>query len=322
MKVLVIGGNGVIGHFVTRRLAARGERPVVMSRGGDPALLVDIEGAYDMVNGDVTDAERVDQIMKAHEITHVVHLGAVLPNIAETDPAKGIRANVEGTAIVLDAARKNGAKRVILASSKAVYGPTRGEFGPKDYRPMPEDTPLAPNTVYGISKVAAEELARFFKRTHGLEVASLRFGATIGPGKIARHGGAFSRFSIIVENPLAGRPVSIESGGDALCDSLFNDDVARGILCALDVPVLESDVYNIATGTGFSLKDYAAGVRRLCLDAEISIGPGYGGANSTNCVLDVRRARDELGFFVEDPSVDHILRRYVATMEQLGLKAE
>ena len=320
MKHLVIGGNGVIGHFVTRRLIESGHRPIVMSRGGDPALLVDVEGRYDMANGDVTDAARVEQVMRDNAITHVVHLGAVLPNVAESDPAKGVRANAEGAAVVFEAARKNRVQRVVAASSKAVYGPALGEHAAPHYKPIPEDTILRPTTVYGITKVAAEELGRFFKRTHGLQVASLRFGATIGPGKIARHGGSFSRFSTILENAMAGKPVSIESAGDALCDSLFNDDVARGIIAALEVPALESDVYNISTGTGFSLRQYAAGVKRLYPKAEISIAGGHGGVSSTNCVLDARRARDELGF-VADPDVDHILRNYVAAMERLGLRA-
>jgi UDP-glucose 4-epimerase len=317
---LIIGGNGVIGHFLTRRLVERGHRPVIVSRSGDPALIADIAGACELVRGDVTDAARMDEILRSNRITHIAHLGAVLPNVAETDPAQGIRANTEGTAIVLEAARVNGVKRVVMASSKAVYGPARGEFGYPSYKPIPEDALLMPTTVYGISKLAAEQLASFYKRTHGLETVSLRFGATIGPGKIARHGGSFSRFSTILENAMAGKPVSIPNAGDAICDSLFNDDVARGILCALDAPTLKSDVFNISTGTGFSLNDYAAAVKRLYPNADITIAPGYGDATSTSFVLDASRARDELGF-VADPDVDHIVANYIAAMGRLGLVA-
>jgi UDP-glucose 4-epimerase len=319
MRPLVIGGNGVIGHFVTRRLIGLGHRPVVMSRSGDATLLADLAGSYDMANGDVVDAARVEEIVRDHGVTDVVHLGAVLTTVTENDPPKGIRANVEGTAVVLEAARKNGVKRVIVASSKAVYGPTQGDHGYPHYKPMPEDTPLAPITLYGVGKVACEGLVRFYRRQHGLEAAALRFGATIGPGKIARHGGAFSRFSTILENAMIGRPVSIPNGGDALCDSLFNDEVARGVVSALQVPALRSDVYNISTGIGLSLRQYGDAVKRLYPRAEISIGPGHEGSKATNCVLDARRARDELGFIAES-SVDRIVQSYVSTMELLGLK--
>jgi UDP-glucose 4-epimerase len=318
-RYLVIGGNGVIGHFVTRRLVAQGHRPVVMSRGGDPALIADVVDSCEMAIGDVTDADCVDRMMRSNAISHVVHLGAVLPNVAEADPARGIRANVEGTAVVLEAARKNAVRRVVMASSKAVYGPGRGAFAHPTYKPIPEDAPLMPTTVYGVSKVAAEQLARVYRRTHGLEVASLRFGATIGPGKIARHGGSFSRFSTILENAMAGKSVVVASAGDAVCDSLFNDDVARGIICALEAPVLASDVFNIATGTGFSLRDYAAAVKRVYPHADISVAAGHGDAMSTSFVLDATRAREELGF-VADPDVDHIVANYIAAMDRLGLR--
>lgn len=318
---LIIGGNGVIGHFLTRRLVERGSRPVVMSRSGDSALIADIADSCEIVRGDVTDAAAVEEIVRAHSITHIAHLGAVLPNVAEADPLTGIRANTEGAVTVLEAARKCGVKRVVLASSKAVYGPPAEGHGYPTYRPIPEDITLRPTTVYGISKMAAEQLATLYRNTHGVEVACVRFGATIGPGKIARHGGSYSRFSTIIESAMAGKPVDIPNAGDAICDSLFNDDVARGILCALDVETLRSDVYNISTGTGFSLNDFAAAVKRRYPDAEITVSPGYGDPDSpTNVVLDATRAKDELGF-VADAGVDGIVAKYIDSMSKLGLVA-
>jgi UDP-glucose 4-epimerase len=316
---LIIGGNGVIGHFLTRQLVRRGERPIVMSRSGDTTLIADIADRCDVVRCDVGDAKGVDELVRNRTVTHIAHLGAILPNVAETDPATAVRANVEGAAIVLEAARQHGVKRVVMASSKAVYGPATGAYGYPDYAPIPEDAPLNPTTVYGITKFAAEQLAAFYRRTHGLEVASVRFGATIGPGKIARHGGSFSRYSTILEGAMAGRPVSIGNPGDAICDSLFNDDVARGVLAVLDAPSIQSDVYNIATGTGFSLNDYANAVRRLYPGAQITIASGHGDASSTSCVLDVRRAKSELGFEA-NPDADWIVANYVESMKQLGME--
>jgi nucleoside-diphosphate-sugar epimerase len=158
-----------------------------------------------------------------------------------------------------------------MASTKAVYGPATGQFDAPAYVPVPESKLPEPATMYGISKLASEMLGQWYSRQHGIEFIALRFGATIGPGKIARHGGSFSRYSVILEHAMAGRPVRISSGADALCDGLYNDEAARGVICALQAAKPRHHVYNIATGTGFTLRDYAAAVKRMCPAAEITI---------------------------------------------------
>jgi UDP-glucose 4-epimerase len=315
---LIIGGNGVIGHFVARRLVKAGHRPVIMSRGGDPALINDILDRCVNLRGDMTDSKTVDDIVRAHGISHIVHLGAALPSVAETNPAAAIRLNAEGTANVLEAAKNNGVKRVVMASTKAVYGPATGQFDAPTYVPVPESKLPEPATMYGISKLASEMLGQWYSKQHGIEFIALRFGATIGPGKIARHGGAFSRYSVIVEHAMSGIPVRISSGADAVCDGLYNDEAARGVICALQAVKPTHHIYNIATGTGFTLRDYAAAVQRMCRGAEISIDSDARPSNAVNFVLDASRARDDLGF-VADADVDRIVRAYAATMRLLGL---
>lgn len=317
-KYLVIGGNGIIGHFLTRQLVEQGHRPVVMSRSGDRALIRDVANRCDIASGDIADAAALEDIVRSREITHIAHLGAVLPNVSETNPALGMRINAEGTANVLAAALKNGVARVVMTSSKAVYGAASGRYGHPHYEPMPEDKAPQPVTVYGIGKLASEHLGRWYAAKHGLQFAALRCGSTVGPGKISRHGGSFSRLSLILESAMAGKPLDVPSGGDALCDTIFNDDVARGIVCALQVPELKHDVFNIATGTGITLNDYAAAVKRVYPDARISIGPGFSIGSTQDFVLDARRAREDLGF-VADPDLDHMVERYIATMKRLGL---
>ena len=316
-KYLVVGGNGVIGHFVARRLVKEGHRPVIMSRGGDTTLISDILNQCDNVRGDMTDAKSVDDIVRTHRISHIVHLGAALPSVTEVNPAAAIRLNVEGTANVLEAARSNGVKRVVMASTKAVYGRVKGEFQAPTYAPVPE-TLAAPETVYGITKWTSELLGRWYRKNHGIEFIALRFAATIGPGKIARHGGSYSRYSVIVESAMAGKPVEINSGADAVCDALFNDEGARGVICALQARDPKYDVYNIATGTGFTLRAFAAVVKRRYPEAEISISPDARDGGASNFILDASRAREDLNF-VADSSIDRIVAAYVSTMQLLGL---
>ena len=315
-KYLLVGGNGVIGHFVARRLVREGHRPVIMSRGGDTTLIGDIQDQCDNVRADMTDRKAVDDVLRNNGITHIVHLGAALPSITEIDPAAATRQNIEGTVNVLEAAKNHGVQRVVMASTKAVYGQVSGQYGAPSYVPVPE-TVSNPVTVYGITKWTCELLGRWYRQTHGIGFIALRFGATIGPGKIARHGGSYSRYSVVIENAMAGEPVRIESGADEVCDILYNDEAARGVICALHAPHPQHDVYNIATGTGFTMRQYAAAVKCVFPDADISFGtkPSTG---AVNFVLDGTRARDDLGF-VADPDVNQIVKDYVATMRSLKL---
>ena len=320
---LLIGGNGVIGHFLARQLVLSGHRPVIMSRRGDTALLADVAQQCVHVCGDMSDSKAVGDIVGKHQITHIAHLGAVLPSVSEVDPALAVRLNIEGTANVLEAARRNGVQRVVMASSKAAYGPARGAHAAPRYMPVPETLQPEPNTVYGITKYSSEMLGNWYASTYGTEFAALRFGATIGPGKIERHGGTFSRYSVIIEHGVAGIPVEIKKDADALCDALYNDDAARGILLALTTPTLAHSVYNIATGTGFSLRDLAKAVQRRFPQAHFSITPDAVGVKpgGGNVILDASRARADLGFQA-NPDVDHIVNAYLETMALLGLGAQ
>ena len=320
-KYLVIGGNGIIGHFVTRRLVAQGHRPVVMSRAADPALIRDILDRCDLVAGDVTDPAMTDHVVRMYGITHVAHLGAVLPSAAEDDPALGIRINVEGVANILSASVKSKVSRVILASSKGAYGRPPGRHAGPEYLPMPEAIRPYPFTVYGIAKVAAEQLGTWYMKKHGIEVASLRFATTVGPGKISRHGGHFSRSSLIVESAMAGKLLTVDEGGDSRSDTIYNDDAARGIVSALQATSLKYDLYNIGTGSGITLKEYAAAAMRAFPGSKIVIGDGEDRSGAQNFVMDVSRAKENFGF-TADPSPDHIVKSYVDTMKLLGLMPE
>ena len=110
--------------------------------------------------------------------------------------------------------------------------------------------------------------------------------------------------------------MTIKTGADEVCDILFNDEAARGVVCALHSPKPKHTVYNIATGTGFTMRQFADAVKRAYPNADISIGNTQ--SQGVNFVLDVSRARDGLDFTAES-DVDLMVREYVATMNLLGL---
>jgi UDP-glucose 4-epimerase len=317
-NILVIGGTGVIGHFVTRQLVEQGYRPVVLTVSGRADLIADVADRCAIVTGDILDADSLTKLMAEHQTTHIVHLGAFLK--PEQDPVRAIKVCVEGMANVLNAAKANGVKRVVHTSTKGVYGPVRGEFAHPSYKPLVEDMPEKPASVYGTVKLAGEHLGRIYHARHGIEWVAVRFGSTIGPAKSQRHGNT-NPYSKMIENAMLGVPAQIEKGGDAVTDSIFNGDAADGVVRALHAEKPAS-VYNIASGYGFTLRDFADAVRTVYPKAEIEVGPGTQWLHpdtTGHCVLDISRARQDLGYKPRH-DIRGIVSAYVATMERLGLE--
>src|SRR5215207_3081428 len=173
MHALVTGGGGFIGHHLVRRLLADGHEVRVLDNFST-GLRERLEGLeVNVVEGDLRSYERAHTAVRSTDV--VFHLGA-LPSVPRSvqDPLTTGAVNVEGTLNVLLAARDEGVRRVIFASSSSVYGNT-GTL-PRFETQFPD--PLSP---YAVSKLAAERYAVSFVRVYGLETVTLRYFNVFGP---------------------------------------------------------------------------------------------------------------------------------------------
>ena len=200
MKVLVTGASGLIGAHVTQALLDQDAEPVAC----DTAPFVPPMGAdsnrVPFVLADVSDLDALSSILETYQIDRIVHSAAILARTCQENPTLAVNVNVVGSLNVLEAARRLGVTRVVMASSIAVYGNTTSE-------PIDETHPLNPTTVYGSAKVLVEACGQAYRKNHGLEFVALRYGATYGPGSgeayqhgsghrsevLFREGGAFRR---------------------------------------------------------------------------------------------------------------------------------
>jgi UDP-glucose 4-epimerase len=321
VNVLITGGLGVNGSSVTRRLREKGHLPVVLENRPDTSLVADIAADIAVVNGDVTDLEGLVAVLRDHAIERIVHMAALMPGQVQADPFLGFTVNAMGAVTVFEAARRAGVSRVVFTSSKAAYGEiVASEHRHPNYQPIREDHPSRPVLVYDVCKVAAEGMGRHYRRDHGIEYAALRFGTIFGPGKLVRHG-KVSILSQIVENAAAGRPTRIAQGGDQRDDMVYVEDVAAGVVAAVLADRLDHDTYNIGSGRGSTLHDFADAVRANIPDADIEIGPGLDylqmGVDYYS-VFDLARARADLGY---DPQFDLAdgVQHYLKTMQRVGL---
>src|ERR1041384_5958273 len=159
MNVLLTGGYGCIGSWITRNLLERGSRVWIYDLKEDPKrmrLIMDEAQVRQVafVQGDVTDLPRLKETLAKNQITHIVHLAGLQVPVCRADPLLGAKVNVLGTLVVFEAVRALGdqVRRLVYASSAAVCGP------PENYAPGPlsDDVKLSPTTHYGHFKVCNE----------------------------------------------------------------------------------------------------------------------------------------------------------------------
>lgn len=243
------GGAGFIGRHVLAELLRRGQAVRVLdnlsrSRAasldafkGDPAFL-------GLVQADVADADAVDRAVAGLDV--VYHLAAeVAVGASVRDPTGAMRANVLGTLVVAETARRRDL-RLVLVSTCHVYAAADA--------PLAEDAAAIPASPYAASKLAAEVIAQSYVPTYGLRLTTVRPFNVYGPWqRDDAEGGVVARFLSL---DLAGAPLDVHGDGSQTRDFVYVDDCARGIVDA----ALESAVgrtLNLASGAETSIAQLA-----------------------------------------------------------------
>ncbi len=243
---LVTGGAGFIGSNLVTSLAARGEGVRAFDNlvSGRWSNLDGVAGV-ERVTADVRDAEAVERACAGVEVVfHEAALCSVPGSIEK--PLEYDRVNVGGTATVLEAARRAGVRRVVFATSAAVYG--------DDPRvPKTEDMAVAPKSPYALNKYVGERYLRLYSEMHGLQTVGLRYFNVFGPNQLPSgpYAAAIPRF---LDAALRGRELEIFGDGEQTRDFCYIADVVRANVLAATVDrELLGEVMNIAGGRGVSI---------------------------------------------------------------------
>jgi UDP-glucose 4-epimerase len=245
---LVTGGAGFIGSHIVERLLRGGGAAVVRVLDdfstGTPANLHGFATALEVVRGDIRDLATVERA--ARGVSVIFHQAAVcsVPQ-SVIDPLATHAVNVTGTLNVLEAARRAGVKRVVYASSSAVYG-ERPEL------PKREDQPAAPISPYGVSKAAGEKYAAVWHRLYGVETVGLRYFNVFGERQDAA-----STYAAVIPHfilaALHGRAVEVHGDGRQSRDFTHVDNVVEANLLAAEASDAGGEVFNIGCGAHVSL---------------------------------------------------------------------
>ncbi|GGK09759.1 NAD-dependent epimerase/dehydratase family protein [Pseudomonas matsuisoli] len=245
--ILVTGGAGFIGSHLVDGLLAKGYAVRVLDNlsTGKWSNLPAGRDRLELIEGDIADVDVVESSMQG--CSAVAHLAAVASVQASVeDPVSTHRSNFIGTLNICEAMRRAGIKRVLYASSAAVYGPN-GEGQAID-----EDTPKAPMTPYAVDKLAGEQYLDFYRHQHDLEPAIFRFFNIFGPRQdpSSPYSGVISIFTTYARD---AKPITLFGDGEQTRDFVYVGDLIDLLIQALEMPRVEAGAVNVGLSRSTSL---------------------------------------------------------------------
>jgi UDP-glucose 4-epimerase len=246
---LVTGGAGFIGSHLVDRLIADGRRVHVLDNLaiGRRANLAQHEGNPNLtfVEADVADPSAVATALTGVErIFHLAARADIVPSIQEPDAY--FRSNVDGTFVILEAARRHAVKRFIYVASSSCYGI------PEHY-PTPETAPIDTRYPYALTKYLGEQMVLHWAQVYGLPALSLRFFNVYGPR--ARTSGTYGAvFGVFLAQLLAGKPLTVVGDGEQTRDFTFVSDVVDALVTAAAGDRI-GEVYNVGSGGPVSVNE-------------------------------------------------------------------
>lgn len=286
---LVTGGAGFIGSHLVDGLLDAGYQVRVLDdlSTGDENNLAHRRGALKLLRGDLRDRDAVRAAVAGVDV--VFHLAAISSvRLSIIDPVESIDVNVRGAMQVLQVAQESGVRRVIIASSAAVYGDS-------DALPLNESEPPRPLSPYAVHKLACEHLCKVFTQMYGLETVALRYFNVYGERQRpdAEYAAAIPRFAELLSHNEAP---TIFGDGEQTRDFIHVSDVVRANLLAAESAEAVGKAINIASGQASSVN---AVVNTLAEITGASVAPRYAPPQVGDIrasVADISLARSLLGF--------------------------
>lgn len=286
---LVTGGGGFIGSNLARALVERRESVRVLDNfaTGREQNLAGLLDKLTLIRGDIRDAAAVGKAMAG--VDYVLHQAA-LPSVPRSidHPVETNDVNVNGTLVILQAARAAGVKRVVFAASSSAYGET--PTLPKIETMSPD--PLSP---YAASKVAGEMYLKVFHACYGLETVALRYFNVFGPHQDpqSQYAAVIPRF---VTAALEGRQPTIYGDGHQSRDFCHIENAIEANLLACTAPKAAGNVMNIACGVRTTLLDVLDRLSGIVGRKVTAIHEPSRAGDIKHSLADIGRARELLGY--------------------------
>ncbi|GIW40533.1 MAG: dTDP-glucose 4,6-dehydratase [Candidatus Binatia bacterium] len=304
MKILVTGGAGFIGSNLIRYLLGKHpeDRVVnldVLTYAGNLENLSDVESnpRYRFVRGDITDEKTVSEVFRDGVDAVVNCAAATHVDRSLFEPRVFVRTNVEGTLVLLEAARRWGVRKFVQVSTDEVYGSLAAEGK------FTEDSPLRPSSPYAATKAAADLLALSYVRSFSVPVTVTRCGNNFGPYQFPE-----KVIPLFITNALEDRWLPLYGDGANVRDWIYVEDHCSG----LDLVLREGrpgEVYHIGAENEWTNRELTELILRemgkpASLIRLVEDRPGH----DRRYALDTRKIRSELGWQPRHDFLDALRR--------------
>jgi UDP-glucose 4-epimerase len=287
---LVTGGAGFIGSHLVAELTARGHRVRILDNfsTGLRENVAEIHPQPEIIEADLADPAAVMRAMAKVEVVYHVGALASVQRSIETPEITHLTC-ATGTLHVLNAARRNGVRRLVYAASSSAYGGLSSEAG------QAEDAPTRPLSPYAAAKLSGELYAQAFSATYGLETVSARFFNVFGPRQ--RGDSPYSGvIALFIAAMTAGRTPSVHGDGLQSRDFTYVANAVQALIRAAETPGVSGKVYNVGTGRSITVLELVAALNRLLGTTLVPkhAPPRAGDVRFSRA--DISRARRDLGY--------------------------
>ena len=252
MKILVTGGAGFIGSHIVDAYVKDGHEVIVidnMSTGREENK--NPKAKYYKMDICDREIEKVFEDEKPEILNH--HAAQIDVRKSVADPAGDVKINLIGFINLLEAGRKNGLKKVVLASTGGAI------YGEQDYFPADESHPARPISPYGLNKLASEQYLHYYKHVYEIDWVALRYANVYGPRQNAK--GEAGVVAIFSTKMFSGEQPIINGDGKQTRDYVFVGDVVRANMLALKDEA--HGAYNVGTGVETNVNEIFSAIKEL-----------------------------------------------------------
>jgi nucleoside-diphosphate-sugar epimerase len=265
LRILLTGASGQIGQVLYENLVnLHGQESVIASDVRQLDLFQKFEYC------DITDSNKLREILQKHRINQIYHLAAILSAKGELNPIKAWDVNMNGLLNVLEAGARFDIQKIFFPSSIAAFGTH------VDLEFTPQHAPRIPTTVYGLTKVAGENWTHFYNHKKGLDVRSLRYPGIVGYRTMP--GGGTTDYAVhIYHAALKDKSYCCYLKPDTKLPMIYMDDAIKATLMLMDAPAEELTIhssYNLQ-GMSFTPAECADSIRKFIPDFKITYEPDF-----------------------------------------------